>query len=117
MWVIDEFTRESGGTLIVPGSQERRGHPSPNAHKTAISLEAPKGLVIVFNGNLIHGAGARTLPGERVGMTVYFKRMYVQSQEDLNSVIGDEVIACNPPRFAHLIGCDSPYPAKDFGFF
>ena len=117
MWVIDEFTRESGATLVVPGSHKRRGHPNPGAHKTAVPLEAPKGSVIVFSGNLIHGAGARTIPGERVGMTVYFKRMFVQPQEDLNSVIGDEVVARNPPRFAHLIGRDNPYPAKDFGFF
>ncbi len=117
MWVIDEFTRESGATPVVLGSHKRRGHPSPNAHKTAIPLEAPKGSVIVFSGNLVHSAGARTLPGERVGMTVYLKRLYVQSQENLDSVIGDEVIAHNPPRFAHLIGRDNPYPAKDFGFF
>ena len=44
-------------------------------------------------------------------------RSSVQSQEDLNSVISDKVIARNPPRFAHLVGRDSPYPAKDFGFF
>ena len=117
MWVIDEFTRGSGATLILPGSHKHRGHPSPNAHKTAIPLEAPKGSVIVFSGNLVHSAGARTLPGEHVGKTVYFKRLYVQSQETLDSVIGDEVIAHNPPRFAHLIGRDSPYSAKDFGFF
>ena len=117
MWVIDEFTRESGATLVVPGSHKRRGHPNPGAHRTTVPLEAPKGSVIVFSGNLIHGAGARTIPGERVGMTVYFKRMYVQPQEDLNAVISDEVVARNPPRFAHLIGRDNPYPAKDFGFF
>ena len=74
--------------------------------------EAPKGSVVVFSGNLIHGAGAWTIPGERVGMTVYFKRMYVQPQEDLNSVISDEVVARNPPRFAHLIGRDNPYRPK-----
>lgn len=117
MWVIDDFTRESGATLVVPGSHKRRSHPNPQAHRTTVPLEAPRGSVIVFSGNLIHGAGARTLPGERVGMTVYFKRMYVQPQEDLNSVISDEVVARNPPRFAHLIGRDNPYPAKDFGFF
>lgn len=117
MWVTDEFKKESGATLVVPGSHKRRSHPNPGAHKTTIALEAPKGSVIVFNGNLSHAAGARTIPGERVGMTVYFKRMYVQPQEDLNSVISDEVVARNPPRFAHLIGRDNPYPAKNFGFF
>ena len=117
MWVIDEFTSESDATLVVPGSHKQRGHPNPGAHKTIVPLEAPKGSVIVCSGNLIHGAGARIIPGERVGMTIYFKRMYVQPQEDLNAVISDEVVARNPPRFAHLIWRDNPYPAKDFGFF
>lgn len=117
MWVTDDFTRESGATLVVPGSHKRRGHPNPGAHKTSVPLIARKGSIIVFNGNLIHGAGARTIPGERVGMTVYFKRMYVQPQEDLNGVISDEIVARNPPRFAHLIGRDNPYPARNFGYF
>lgn len=117
MWVIDEFTRESGATLVVPGSHKRRGHPNPGAHRTTVPLVARKGYVIVFSGNLIHGAGSRTIPGERLGMTVYFKRMYVQPQKDLNAVISDEVVARNPPRFAHLIGRDNTFPAEDFGFF
>ena len=49
-------------------------------------------------------------------MTVYFKRLYLQPQENLNAAISDEVMARNTPRFAHLIGRDNPYPAKDFGF-
>jgi ectoine hydroxylase-related dioxygenase (phytanoyl-CoA dioxygenase family) len=83
----------------------------------AIPIEAPIGAVIVFNGNLWHSAGARKLPGERVGMTQYFRRMYAIPQEDLNGVISDEVIARNPSRFAHLVGRDSPYPGQDFEFF
>ncbi len=79
--------------------------------------EAPKGSVIVFSGNLIHGTRSRTIPVAHVGMTVYFKRIYLQPQENLNAAISDEVMARNTPRFAHLIGRDNPYPAKDFGFF
>lgn len=117
MWVTDDFSLESGATLVIPGSHKRRTSPAPGAMKNAIPVEAKKGSVIVFNGNLWHSAGARTLPGERVGMTVYFNRMYVRPQEDLNAVISNEVVARNPPRFAHLIGRNNPYPAKDFGFF
>lgn len=116
MWCCDDFTLESGATLVVPGSHKRRVHPLPNALKMAIPIEAPKGSVIVFNGNLWHSAGARTIPGERVGMTVYFNRMYARPQEDLNAAISDEVVARNPPRFAHLIGRHNPYPATDYGF-
>ena len=46
MWVIDEFTRESGATLVVPGSP-RRGHPNPGAHKTCASQKLP-GVLLLF---------------------------------------------------------------------
>ena len=117
MWMMDDFSLESGGTLVVPGSHKRRAHPLPNTIKMAVPLEASRGSVAVFNGNLWHSAGARTIPGERVGMTVYFNRMYARPQEDLNAVISDEVVARNPPRFAHLIGRNNPYPATDFEIF
>lgn len=117
MWVIDEFTRESGAVLVVPSSHERLRHPNPDAHRAKVPLEAPMGSVIVFSGNLIHGAGSLTIPGKHVGMTVYVKLLYVQPQEDLNAVVSDEVMARNSPQSAHLIGRDYPYPAKDFGFF
>ncbi|XOV86138.1 MAG: phytanoyl-CoA dioxygenase family protein [Pseudomonadota bacterium] len=117
MWVMDDFSRESGGTLVIPGSHKKRVHPSPGTIKMAVPISAPKGSVIVFNGNLWHSAGARSLPGVRVGMTIYFTRMYARPQEDLNAVISDEVVARNPPRFAHLIGRNNPYPARDFDFF
>ena len=117
MWVTDDFSLESGATLVVPGSHKRRNSPPYGARNMAIPIEAKKGSVVVFNGNLWHGAGARTIPGERVGMTVYFNRMYARPQEDLNAVISDEVVARNPARFAHLIGRNNPYPATDFGFF
>jgi hypothetical protein len=117
MWAIDEFNLEPGGTLMVPGSHKKRTNPPANAMDMAVPIEAPTGSVIVFNGNLWHRAGARTLPGERVGMICYFRRMYAIPQEDLNGVISDEVIARNPPRFAHLVDRDSPYPGRDYRFF
>ena len=117
MWVIDDFSLESGATLVVPGSHKKRSNPPANAMEMAIPIEAPIGAVIVFNGNLWHSAGARKLPGERVGMTQYFRRMYAIPQEDLNGVISDEVIARNPSRFAHLVGRDSPYSGQNFEFF
>ena len=79
-------------------------------------LVARKGYAIVFSGNLIHGAGSRTIPGERLGMTVYFKRMYVQPQEDLNAVVSDEVMAWKSAAVRSFDRAIT-YPAKDFGFF
>ena len=118
MWCTDEFSRESGGTLVVPGSHKRGTHPLPgnSSRNMAVPIEAPKGSVIVFSGNLWHCAGARTIPGVRIGMTVYFSRMYARTQEPLNDLISDEIVARNPPRFAELIGRYNPYPSDRYGF-
>lgn len=112
MWCTEDFTLEAGGTLVVPGSHKTGCHPltGRTARNMAIPVEAPKGSVFVFSGNLWHCAGARTLPGRRVGMTVYFSRMYARPQEPLSELIGDEIVARNPPRFAELIGRNNPYP-------
>ena len=118
MWCTDDFTFEAGGTLVVPGSHKNCSHPltGRTARNLAVPVEAPKGSVIVFTGHLWHCAGARTLPGLRVGMTVYFSRMYARQQEPLNDLISDEIVDRNPPRFAELIGRNNPYPSTDYGF-
>ena len=83
------------------GLRHRRTHAAPGAAKMAVPRAARNRSVSGLNGNLWPGAGARREPGERVGMTVYFNRMSVRPQEDLNAVISDEAIARNPPLFAH----------------
>lgn len=112
MWCMDDFSHEAGGTLVVPGSHKNGCHPMTGStvRKMAISVDAPKGSVIVFSGNLWHGAGARTIPGQRIGMTVYFSRMYARTQTPFDQLISDEAIERNPPRFAELVGRNNPYP-------
>ena len=83
------------------GLRHRRTHAAPEAAKMAVPRAARNRSVSGLNGNLWPGAGARREPGERGGMTVYFNRMSVRPQEDLNAVISDEAIARNPPLFAH----------------
>lgn len=112
MWCMDDFSRAGGGTFVVPGSHKRGVHPMPGevTRKNAIAVGAKRGSVLVFTGNLWHGAGARTLPGKRVGMTCYFSRMYARQQEPLADLISDDIVTRNPPRFAQLIGKYNPYP-------
>ncbi len=114
MWCTEDFSLESGGTLVVPGSHKRGSHPLPGStsRNMAVPVDAPKGSVFVYSGNLWHGAGARTIPGVRIGMTVYFSRMYARTQEPLNDLISDEIVERNPPRFAELIGRYNPFPSS-----
>ena len=112
MWCMDDFSEEAGGTYVVPGSHKTQRHPDPGNYtrRNAIAVNAEKGGVFVFGGNLWHGAGSRQIPGERVGMTCYFSRMYARQQEPLADLVSDEAVKRNPPRFAELIGRYNPYP-------
>jgi ectoine hydroxylase-related dioxygenase (phytanoyl-CoA dioxygenase family) len=58
LYVIDEFSPETGGTWVLPGSHTNSDFPSEvyvNKHKRQLS--APAGSAIVFDSMLYHQAG------------------------------------------------------------
>ena len=73
MFVLDDFTAENGGTLIVPGSHKlisQVGSGKPvGPLPPAINVECPAGTVVMFEGRLLHGTG--------VNRTETARRMYV----------------------------------------
>jgi len=72
---IDAFTAENGGTVIIPGShlwssealRERLAGGRPA--EGAIALEMPAGAIAVFQGTLVHGAGANRSAAPRLAFT------------------------------------------------
>jgi hypothetical protein len=108
-WCLDDFTAEGGATRVVPSSHKMASHPPFfEAQDWLLPVEAPRGSIIIMNGNLWHCAGPKSTPGERVGILNYFSRMYMRTQEPMVDMISREIIERNPPRFAELIG--APYP-------
>jgi hypothetical protein len=68
-WVTDEFTADSGPTLIMPGTHKERRHPPRDVRKVlqgAQPIIAPKGSLCLWNGSVWHGNYSRQIPGERV---------------------------------------------------
>ena len=54
-WVTDEFTRDGGCTLVIPGSHREGRHPTSDARKTlanAIPIECEKGSLAVWNSRI-----------------------------------------------------------------
>jgi len=111
-WCLDDFTEENGATRVVPSSHKFSSHPPFTEAKDMLTpVEAPRGSIIIMNGNLWHGAGPKTTPGESVGLLNYFCRMYMRTQEPMQNIVTREIIERNPPRFGELIG--APYPNPD----
>jgi ectoine hydroxylase-related dioxygenase (phytanoyl-CoA dioxygenase family) len=115
-WILSDYTVENGPLCFVPGSHHLCRHPAaeeadPRTNPLVVPIEAPKGSLVVFHGNLFHGALPRTAPGLRLNLIMFFTRMYFRPQEDYTNRITPEMLARNTDRFASLVGLTHPFPA------
>jgi ectoine hydroxylase-related dioxygenase (phytanoyl-CoA dioxygenase family) len=105
-WACDEYTREGGATLVIPGSNSLRRHP--DAQETAqcrgaIPIECPPGSVALWDGNLWHSNYPRTIDGERVVCHITYTRLMMRPVEDY-SAHADNLIEQHGPRMSQLLG-------------
>ncbi|HTW98234.1 MAG TPA: phytanoyl-CoA dioxygenase family protein, partial [Acidimicrobiales bacterium] len=78
VFMLDDFTAETGTTRFVPGSHLLRRHPEEvldnarAAHPEQLLIEARRGSLAVFNGDLWHGGTKNTSAVLRRGVFTYF---------------------------------------------
>jgi ectoine hydroxylase-related dioxygenase (phytanoyl-CoA dioxygenase family) len=105
-WVCDEFTREGGATLVVPGSANLRRHPTDEEiaeEAGAIAIECKPGSVALWDGRVWHSNYPRTVDGERVVCHITYTRLMMRPIEDY-SVEADSLIATHGDVMAQLLG-------------
>ena len=107
-YVLTDYSPEHGSTCFVDASQRLGRHPT-TAEATDLALFKPitaeAGSLIVWGGNLWHGAVPRRLPGLRVSLLLYFCRFYItQADHRLRYDVTAEMLARNPQAFADLVG-------------
>jgi hypothetical protein len=105
-WVTDEFTADSGPTLIMPGTHKERRHPPRDVRKVlqgAQPIIAPKGSLCLWNGSVWHGNYSRQIPGERVVLHLTYTRVGFETVEDYRH-LDDAWLADKPPQMADLLG-------------
>ena len=79
----------------------------------AMPVEAPAGSVLVFHGNVWHGAFPKTTPGLRLSINAYYCGQHYRAQEDFRGRIPDEVFDRQDNRFRQLLGYDDPWGFRD----
>ena len=79
LWMLSDFTRENGGTLIVPGSHRASDNPTGTLdvdrfepYPTEMQVTGAAGSVLVFDSRLWHSTAANTSAGRRVAMVVRY---------------------------------------------
>ncbi len=106
-WATDDFSLESGATMVVPGSHRHRRMPTMKEvaeKKGAIAIECPAGSVAVWDGSLWHGNWPRTIPGQRVVLHVSYTRLMMRPMESYPVEIEQQLVAEHGSGMAQLLG-------------
>jgi hypothetical protein len=117
-WLLTDYDRDKGALCFWPGSHRFCRPPTPKESGDVdrfLPVVAPAGSLVVWHGNTWHGAFPRRCSGLRVNLIMYFCRIYMLTQEWYRDRVTAEMLERNPPRFAHLVGLENPYPFGDEG--
>ena len=117
-WVCDDFTKEGGATLIVPGSGRFHRHPTEAESadlSRAIAAECPAGSVVLWDGNIWHGNWPRSIPGQRVVLHATYYRLLMRPADDYSD-IADRLVASYGPPMSQLLGLDDFFYKKYFDY-
>lgn len=112
-FMVDEFTSENGGTLVVPRSHQMTERPDPETLKqNAIAAEGPAGSMIVFDSTLWHAAGPNCSKQDRHAINHQFTRSYFKQQMDYVRALNNEAILAQQPRTQQLLGYYTRIPSS-----
>jgi len=106
---LDDFTSESGGTVVVPASHHLESFPDDRIiEATETQVVAPAGSVLVFDSMLYHRAGANRGRGPRRAVNHVWSLPIIKQQIALPAVVRPEW--ASDPRLSRLLGFESDPP-------
>lgn len=114
LWMLNDFTVESGATRLVPRSHLRASYPENGvAYPDAITVEAPAGSLLIYNGSMWHGGGAKRRDVERWSIIVSYARWFVKPAFDMTRNTPPEIYASLSAARRELFGFTSVAPVDE----
>ena len=90
LYCIDDFSVETGGTHILPGSHKIESFPTVQyAERHALSLTADAGSVLVFDSMIFHRTGDNRSDGTRRAVNHVYTLPIIQQQISLPDALGE----------------------------
>ncbi len=100
IWALTDFTEQNGATQVVPGSPSWDPERIPKDEEVQFA-EMPKGSCLVYSGSVVHGGGANTSNGDRMGLNITYCLGWLRQEEN-------QYLSC-PPDIAK----DFPHELQD----
>lgn len=106
MWMLDDFTEDSGATQVVPATHNSGCQPAryEGGPVHPVSAVAPAGTAMVFEGRLWHGTGANHGNAARRGLLSTFCGPQFRPQENYTIGTRAEVLSAASDDLRALLG-------------
>lgn len=104
IWALSDFTRENGGTHLVPGSHRFDRIPRKHDAPESIQVEMSAGSVLFYDASLWHGGGANRTTSRRLGIVANYCAGFLRQEECQLLAIPREQVAEFSPRLRRLVG-------------
>jgi hypothetical protein len=101
---LSEFTEETGGTRVIPGSHKWPDFSNRGAPEMTIPVEMRPGSAVLYSGKLVHGGGANRSSTPRRALTLPFALGYLTPEEAYPFYVPLELARTLPPRAQQLLG-------------
>lgn len=109
MWALDDFTKENGGTELVPGSHLwGAAHDASDAKSRVI--EMPAGSVLIFLANVLHRGGANGSQSPRLGISPQYCVPWLRQSENMVLAVPREKVRSFSGRIQSLLGYELVAP-------
>lgn len=115
---LDDFTENNGATLVMKGSHKNEVLPDSDEFlANAIGACCSAGDMILFNGRLVHAAGANTTSKARHSLTINVCRSYMRQRFDFPRMMSAGAIDKLGPHGKRLIGMNVRVPTALSEFY
>ncbi|MBA2479180.1 MAG: phytanoyl-CoA dioxygenase family protein [Planctomycetes bacterium] len=108
-WCVDDFTIQSGATMLVPGSHLRA---DARADEAPIAAVAPAGSMILFDARTYHAGGANRSDRFRRAVLCFYVRSWLKPQSDHKRSIDPALTADLSTTMARLLGFQRQSPVE-----
>jgi ectoine hydroxylase-related dioxygenase (phytanoyl-CoA dioxygenase family) len=113
VWALDDFSEESGGTEVLPGSHQVERLPDEahfNAHHAKLACR--RGSLVIFQARLAHRSGVNRTPRWRHALTLNACRPWMKQRLDWVRFVPEAIAGRLGPQGRRLLGYDTRIPAS-----
>ena len=105
LWAMTDFTADNGATRLVPGSHMWNDARKPRPEEIVVA-EMSTGSVLLYTGNVIHGAGANRANSTRGGLALHYCLAWLRQEENQYLSMPIEEARTLPRQLQELMGYD-----------